>query len=60
MADSSYILFNKSPLQLRNLGARGNRAYGRNLRKCSARGGRGIEIASKPLVPVLLSPRFPG
>src|ERR1035438_9290794 len=32
MPDHSYILFNKSPLQLRSLGARGGRAYGRNLR----------------------------
>jgi hypothetical protein len=32
MADYSYILFNKSPLQLRLLGARGGRAYGRNQR----------------------------
>jgi hypothetical protein len=32
MADYSYILFNKSPLQLRLLGARGGRAFGRNQR----------------------------
>ena len=32
MADYSYILFHKSPLQLRLLGARGGRAYGRNQR----------------------------
>ena len=32
MADYSHILFNKSPLQLRLLGARGGRAYGRNRR----------------------------
>jgi hypothetical protein len=32
MADYSHILFNKSPLQLRLLGARGGRAYGRNQR----------------------------
>ena len=32
MTDYSYILFNKCPLQLRLLGARGGRAYGRNLR----------------------------
>ena len=30
MTDYSHILFNKSPLQLRLLGARGGRAYGRN------------------------------
>jgi hypothetical protein len=32
MADPSYILFNKSLLQCRSLGARGGRTYGRNLR----------------------------
>jgi hypothetical protein len=32
MADYSHILFNKNPSQLRLLGARGGRAYGRNQR----------------------------
>ena len=32
MTDYSHILFNKSPLQLRLLGARGGRAYGRKRR----------------------------
>src|SRR5450631_2466891 len=32
MADPSYILFHKSLLQCRSLGARGGRAFGRNLR----------------------------
>ena len=32
MADYSYIYFNKTPLQLRLIGARGGRAHGRNLR----------------------------
>ena len=32
MADYSHILFHKSPLQLRRLGARGGKAFGRNLR----------------------------
>jgi hypothetical protein len=32
MTDYSHILFNKSPLQLRLLGARGGKAYGRNQR----------------------------
>jgi len=32
MTNYPYILFNKSPLQLRALGARGGRAYGRNQR----------------------------
>ena len=32
MADPSYILFHKSLLQCRSLGARGGRAFGRNQR----------------------------
>jgi len=32
MADNSYILFNKTLLQLRSLGRLGGKAYGRNLR----------------------------
>ena len=32
MPDYSHILFNKSPLQLRLLGARGGKAFGRNQR----------------------------
>ena len=32
MADYSHILFNKTPDQLRRLGARGGKAYGRNQR----------------------------
>ena len=32
MADYSHILFHKTPSQLRLLGARGGRAYGRNQR----------------------------
>jgi hypothetical protein len=32
MADHSHILFNKSPLQLRQVGARGGKAYGRKQR----------------------------
>jgi hypothetical protein len=30
MANNPYVLFNKSPQQLRLLGARGGKAYGRN------------------------------
>jgi hypothetical protein len=33
MPDYSYILFNKTPLQLRSQGARGGRAFGRNQRR---------------------------
>jgi len=32
MPDYSHIFFNKTPLQMRFLGARGGRAYGRNQR----------------------------
>ena len=32
MTNYPYILFNKSPLQLRSLGARGGKAHGRNQR----------------------------
>jgi hypothetical protein len=37
MADYSGILFNKSPMQLRSIGARGGRAYARNQRLRRAR-----------------------
>ena len=37
MHNYPYILFNKSPEQLRRLGARGGRAYGRNQRDRRAR-----------------------
>src|SRR6202043_1537717 len=37
MADYSHILFNKTPSQLRLLGARGGKAYGRNQRARRAR-----------------------
>ena len=32
MTNSPYVLFNKTPEQLRRLGARGGKAYGRNQR----------------------------
>ena len=37
MPDYSYILFNKTPLQLRSQGARGGRIFGRNQRARRAR-----------------------
>ena len=37
MADYSHILFHKTPSQLRLLGARGGKAYGRNQRARRAR-----------------------
>ena len=48
MADYSYILFNKTPSQLRLLGARGGRAYGRNRRK---------RLALLPTPPAAISSR---
>jgi hypothetical protein len=47
MADPSYILFNKSLQQCRTLGARGGRAYGRNLRARRAR--MATPLAAAPL-----------
>src|ERR1039458_977306 len=45
MTNYPYVLFNKSPLQLRLIGARGGRAYGRNQRARRAR------LALMPLPP---------
>jgi hypothetical protein len=36
MTNYPYVLFNKSPLQLRLIGARGGRAFGRNQRRLRA------------------------
>jgi hypothetical protein len=47
MTQYPYILFNKSPEQLRRLGARGGRAYGRNQR---------IRRALVPILPIALPP----
>jgi hypothetical protein len=52
MADPSYVLFNKSPLQLRLLGARGGRAFGRNQRA------RRALIALMPTPSEAATPRF--
>ena len=48
MTQYPYILFNKSPEQLRRLGARGGRAFGRNQRARRA-------LAATP--PIALPPR---
>ena len=48
MADYSYILFNKTPSQLRLLGACGGRAYGRN---------RGKRLAQMPTAPAAIPSR---
>jgi hypothetical protein len=47
MPDYSHLLFNKTPSQLRLLGARGGRAYGRNLRA------RRALLSPSPAVPRL-------
>jgi hypothetical protein len=55
MTNYPYILFNKSPLQLRELGARGGRAYGRNQRA------RRALLARMPLPPpIVLTCATPG
>ena len=50
MADYSHILFNKAPSQLRLLGARGGKAYGRNQRA------RRALIALLPVPPIAAPP----
>ena len=54
MADHSHILFNKSPMQLRALGARGGRAYGRNQRARRAR--LALMPAPSPAAPLCAAP----
>jgi hypothetical protein len=51
MPDYSHILFNKTPLQLRLIGARGGRTYGRNQRA------RRALLPPSPAVPL---PVWPG
>jgi hypothetical protein len=50
MPDYSHILFHKTPSQLRLLGARGGRAYGRNQRA------RRALLPPSPAVPLRVSP----
>jgi hypothetical protein len=50
MPDYSHIFFHKTPLQLRLIGARGGRIYGRNQR---AR--RALLALSPPVPPLLLA-----
>ena len=52
MADYSHILFNKSPSQLRQVGARGGKAYGRKQRARRAL----IALMPKPSQTRLLRP----
>jgi len=52
MTNYPYILFNKSPEQLRRLGARGGRAYGYNQRARRPR-----RPTSLPTAPIPVAPR---
>jgi hypothetical protein len=51
MTQYPYILFNKSPEQLRRLGARGGRAHGRNQRARRALAATQPDVAPPPAVP---------
>ncbi len=44
-----YILFNQSPEDLRRIGARGGRAYGRNRRALRAQGPKPLEAVARPV-----------
>jgi hypothetical protein len=67
MTNYPHILFNKSPEQLRLLGARGGRAYGRNQRDRRARMAPAPAPAPRPVAPcetaaqasALLDAQFP-
>ena len=56
MADYSHILFNKTPDQLRLLGARGGKAYGRNQRARRALAPLQPELIARPAVPQETTP----
>ena len=49
MTNYPYILFNQSPEDLRRIGARGGRAYGRNRRGLRAKGLRLLEAVERPV-----------
>jgi hypothetical protein len=51
MTEYPYILFNKSPEQMRHLGARGGRAYSRNQRARRALVATSPEAVPPPGVP---------
>jgi hypothetical protein len=52
MTNYPYILFNQSPEDLRRIGARGGRAYGRNRRGLRAQGRRPLEAVERPVPPL--------
>ena len=56
MADYSHILFNKTPDQLKRLGARGGKAYGRNQRARRALAPLQPESIARPAVPQETTP----
>jgi hypothetical protein len=49
MTNYPYILFNQSPDDLRRIGARGGRAYGRNRRGLCTQGPRSLEAVERPV-----------
>jgi hypothetical protein len=52
MTNYPYILFNQSPEDLRRIGARGGRAYGRNRRSRRTPGHRPLEPVERPVPPL--------
>jgi len=50
MTNYPYILFNQSPEDLRRIGARGGRAYGRNRRALRAQGPKPLEAVVRPVL----------
>jgi hypothetical protein len=55
MTNYPHILFNKDPLQLRLIGARGGRTFARNQRLRRAR--RGLLPTPPPAAPLCLAPQ---